>query len=149
MLEARISDAISWKESFVLWIKIHWSLFWRIPLTLSKHWFRWWIGAIDEPVHWCIYLYIISNVDWTFHSPPHKTHWSCILWGLILHTTLSQMWLISISMRLHKSWKSVPPACATSIAMLLLDTGLILGLRPANERWHYFVMTSLIGWVQA
>ena len=27
-------------------------------------------------------------------------------------------------------------------------TGLILGLRPANERRRYFVATSLIGWVQ-
>ena len=27
-------------------------------------------------------------------------------------------------------------------------TGLILGLRPANERRRYFVTTSLIGWVQ-
>ena len=26
---------------------------------------------------------------------------------------------------------------------------LILGLRPANERWRYFVTTSLIGWAQA
>ena len=26
---------------------------------------------------------------------------------------------------------------------------LILGLCPANERWSYFVTTSLIGWVQA
>ena len=28
-------------------------------------------------------------------------------------------------------------------------TGLILGLRPANERRRYFVTTSLIGWAQA
>ena len=28
------------------------------------------------------------------------------------------------------------------------QTELILGLRPANERRHYFVMTSLIGWAQ-
>ena len=27
-------------------------------------------------------------------------------------------------------------------------TGLILGLRPANERRRYFVTTSLIGWAQ-
>ena len=27
--------------------------------------------------------------------------------------------------------------------------GLILGLRPANERQRYFVTPSLIGWVQA
>ena len=31
----------------------------------------------------------------------------------------------------------------------LQSTGLILGLRPANERQRYFVMTSLIGWAQA
>ena len=28
-------------------------------------------------------------------------------------------------------------------------SGLVLGLRPANERRRYFVTTSLIGWVQA
>ena len=28
-------------------------------------------------------------------------------------------------------------------------SGLILGLRPANERRQYFVTTSLIGWAQA
>ena len=28
-------------------------------------------------------------------------------------------------------------------------SGLILGLRPANERRRYFVTTSLIGWAQA
>ena len=27
--------------------------------------------------------------------------------------------------------------------------GLILGLRPANERRFYFVTASLIGWAQA
>ena len=29
-----------------------------------------------------------------------------------------------------------------------LNSGLIIGLRPANERRHYFVMTSLIDWAQ-
>ena len=33
--------------------------------------------------------------------------------------------------------------------MLTSGPGLILGLRPANERWRYFVTTSLIDWVQA
>ena len=28
------------------------------------------------------------------------------------------------------------------------DSGLILGLRPANARHHYKVTLSLIGWVQ-
>ena len=30
-----------------------------------------------------------------------------------------------------------------------MDSKLILGLRPANERQCYFVTTSLIGWAQA
>ena len=29
------------------------------------------------------------------------------------------------------------------------DTGLILGMRQANDRQRYFVMTSLIEWAQA
>ena len=29
------------------------------------------------------------------------------------------------------------------------SAGLILGLRPANERWRYFVTPSLIGCAQA
>ena len=31
---------------------------------------------------------------------------------------------------------------------IVQDSGLILGLRPANERRRYFVTTSLIGWAQ-
>ena len=34
-------------------------------------------------------------------------------------------------------------------SMIYSISGLILGLRPANEKWRYFVTTSLIGWVQA
>ena len=29
------------------------------------------------------------------------------------------------------------------------NTGLIVGLHPANERWCYSVTTSLIGWARA
>ena len=35
------------------------------------------------------------------------------------------------------------------LSVLASTTGLILGLRPANERQGYSVTTSLIGWVQA
>ena len=31
---------------------------------------------------------------------------------------------------------------------LIWNPGMILGLRPANERRRYFVTTSLIGWAQ-
>ena len=40
------------------------------------------------------------------------------------------------------------PCVVSSLAMVLnTESGLILGLRPANERWRYFA-TSLIGWAQ-
>ena len=38
--------------------------------------------------------------------------------------------------------------CCCSTCHCSILAGLILGLHPANERWHYFVMPSLIGWVQ-
>ena len=38
--------------------------------------------------------------------------------------------------------------CDINLINEALHDGLILGLRPANERLLYFVMTSLIGWVQ-
>ena len=34
------SDAFSWKKSFVFWWKFHWSLFLRVQLTITQHWFR-------------------------------------------------------------------------------------------------------------
>ena len=35
------------------------------------------------------------------------------------------------------------------VARFTYIAGLILGLCPANERWRYFVTSSLIGWAQA
>ena len=32
--------------------------------------------------------------------------------------------------------------------MQYMGPGLVLGMRPANERWRYFVTTSLTGWAQ-
>ena len=34
------SDAFSWMKSFVFWLKFHWSLFLRVQLTITQHWFR-------------------------------------------------------------------------------------------------------------
>ena len=39
------SDAFSWMESFISWLKFHWSLFRRVQLTMTQLWFRWWLGA--------------------------------------------------------------------------------------------------------
>ena len=37
---------------------------------------------------------------------------------------------------------------AKQYILYAFSSGLILGLCPANERWRYFITTSLIGWVQ-
>ena len=34
------SDAFSWMKSFVFWLKFHRSVFLRVQLTLSQHWFK-------------------------------------------------------------------------------------------------------------
>ena len=34
------SYACSWMKRFVFWLKFHWSLFLKIQLTISQHWFR-------------------------------------------------------------------------------------------------------------
>ena len=34
------SDAFSWMESYVFWLKFHRSLFPRVQLTITQHWFR-------------------------------------------------------------------------------------------------------------
>ena len=35
-----LSGAFSWMKSFVFWLKFHWSLFLKVQLTISQHWFR-------------------------------------------------------------------------------------------------------------
>ena len=31
---------ISWTKSFVFWLKFHWSLFLRVWMSMTRHWFR-------------------------------------------------------------------------------------------------------------
>ena len=47
-------------------------------------------------------------------------------------------------------WRGNVPTlvCHNFLAMFLSVTGLILGLRPANERRRYKVTLSLTGWAQ-
>ena len=47
------------------------------------------------------------------------------------------------------SFNSLASGKCVSNLIHIKDTGLILGLRPANERRSSFVTTSLIGWAQA
>ena len=43
-LQMIFSNAFSSVKKLGLWLKFHWSLFPGIQLTISHHWFRWWLG---------------------------------------------------------------------------------------------------------
>ena len=46
------SIAFSWMTIFVFWFKFHWSLFVKLQLTISEHWFRYWLGAEQATSHY-------------------------------------------------------------------------------------------------
>ena len=46
------SNAFSWIKMFEYRLKFHWSLFLRVQLTISQHWFRKWLGADQATSHY-------------------------------------------------------------------------------------------------
>ena len=50
--QTTFSHAFSWIKSFVFWFKFHWSLFLRVQLTISQHWFRQWLGVDQATNHY-------------------------------------------------------------------------------------------------
>ena len=72
---------------------------------------------------------IIINFALNMESSSHSAK--------ILISRLNLFWHVSLD-------NNYMVECETNI----YNTGLILGLRPANERRRYFVTTSLIGWAQ-
>ena len=57
--------AFSWMKNFEFWLKFLWSLFLRVQLTITQHWFRKWLGAelatshyLNQccPILWRIYV---------------------------------------------------------------------------------------------
>ena len=60
------SDAFLWKLSFVFWLNFHWSLFARVQLSVSLHWF-WWRHGTDWATNrslnqWMLDFYIDSLI---------------------------------------------------------------------------------------
>ena len=39
------SNAFTWMKMIEFGLKFHWNLFTGVQLTISQHWFRWWVGA--------------------------------------------------------------------------------------------------------
>ena len=65
--QTTLSNAFSWMEIFEFRLKIHWSLFLRVQLTIFQHWFRWWLGASQAASHylnqwWLVYWRIYASL---------------------------------------------------------------------------------------
>ena len=42
----------SWMKMYEFRLRFHWNLFLRLELTISQHWFRWWLGANQATSHY-------------------------------------------------------------------------------------------------
>ena len=40
IFQTTISNAFSWMKMYEFWLRFHWTLFPRVRLTISQHWFR-------------------------------------------------------------------------------------------------------------
>ena len=88
-------------------------------------------GPMAERIQWFIFgVGILQlnywNIDWLIDG--------LIVYIYIYFNPNSLDWW------LHELYTQYSASCQ--------NTGCILGLRPANEGWRYFVTTSLIGWAR-
>ena len=65
--QTTFSDAFSWMKMYEFRLRFHWSLFSGIELTISQHWFRWWLGAVQATSHflnqwWLVYRRIYASL---------------------------------------------------------------------------------------
>ena len=65
--QTTFSNAFTWMKMYELRLKIHWSLFLRVHLTIFQHWFRKWLGAVQATSHylnqwWLVYQRIYASL---------------------------------------------------------------------------------------
>ena len=102
------------------------------------------------------YHILCAAEPWVKHGT-HKTHpisqpsrqaMGCALWILWRKSTILKWGLTALATtEFTTHWKVYH--CIITVLEKVGHSGLVLGLRPANERQRYFVTPSLIGWVQA
>ena len=69
----------SWTKMFEYRLKIHWSLFLGVQLTIFHHWFRQWLGAVQTTRHslnqwWLDYRRIYASFGLNELRHNHKIH---------------------------------------------------------------------------
>ena len=146
IFQTTFSNAFSWMNIYQFRLKLHWSLFPRVQLTIFQHWFRWWFGTKQATrynlnqwwlVYWCIYASFGLN-ELTHH-------------GLVMpHGNIN---LVNIGsgngfLTAPSHYLNLDFSLVRFSDIHLRGTGLILGLHLASERLCYKLTPSLIGWAQ-
>ena len=88
--QTTLSNAFSWMKMLEFRKIFHWSLFIRVQLIISQHWFRWWLGAYQATSHylnqwWLDYRRIyaslglneLSNFEAVALNVSIAYHWLC------------------------------------------------------------------------
>ena len=52
ILQTAFSNAFSWMQIALFWLKFHWQLSARVKIVISQHWFRWWPGTKQALSHY-------------------------------------------------------------------------------------------------
>ena len=65
--QTTFSNDFSWMKMYAYRLKFHWSLFLRVQLAISQHWFRLWLGTDQATSHyldqwWLDYRRIYASV---------------------------------------------------------------------------------------
>ena len=66
IFQTTLSNTFSSMKMYKFWLKFHWSLFLRVQLITSQHWFRQWLGASQATSHclnqsWLVYWRIYAQ----------------------------------------------------------------------------------------
>ena len=99
------SSAFYWMKMYKLRLKIYWSLFLRVQLTIFQHWFRWWLGAVQATsyyrnqcwlVYWCISASLCLNELTRKAFSDHKVNMLSKWYILVEMGCSSLIWLTAL-----------------------------------------------------
>ena len=110
-------------------------------LTPAAH--TWYMHQWARSVSVLVMAYCLFNTKPLADTKPTYCHSDA---QEIIQWILSQNF--STKMLLKLSFVPLPSYLSVTSTQMISYWGRILGLHPANERWRYFVTTSLIGWAQ-
>ena len=112
IFQTAYSNAFYWIRMYEFQLKFHWSLFLRVQLTISHHWFRYWLGTDQATSHclkqwWLVLAHIcVTRPHWVnewdfaqlhtrssrfhFYTPEELEQRTPIQYRQIFHIT--QLW---------------------------------------------------------